>query len=121
VASLSLPDVEARPQRGIYENRIAAATSRQAEYAKLWDLLAFTQEFTVHLARFSHGVLRRPATIGAGLRGLIAADTSSQTECALSTKAPAAAEDYRRRVPEMSAESRREQGRMLATRGYARD
>ena len=88
---LYLPDVEARRQPGIYQSLIDAASSRGDEYSKIWDLFAFQQEFTVHLARFSHGVLRRPATISPGQRELIAAYTSSLNECGFCREAHAAA------------------------------
>jgi uncharacterized peroxidase-related enzyme len=90
-ASLYLPDVEANPQPGIYRDLIQAARARNAEYSKIWDLFAFQQTFTIHLARFTQGVLRQPATISPGLRELIAAYTSYQNDCAFCTKAHAAA------------------------------
>jgi uncharacterized peroxidase-related enzyme len=90
-ASLYLPGVEANHQPGPYQKLIADAKSRDAEYSKIWDLFAFKNEFTVHLARFSQGVLRLPATISPGVRELIAAYTSFQNECAFCTKAHAAA------------------------------
>jgi len=198
MTSLYLPEVEARPQPGVYQALIDAARSRGTEYSKIWDLFAFQQDFTVHLARFSHGVLRQPATISPGLRELIAAYTSSLNECGFCREAHAAAagellgnhdlvrsvlSDLERSpideqtkvllrftalvtqnlpavgaaevsavraagwddeaiyyaittcalfnfynrwitasgVPEMSAEAHRQQGRMLAERGYARD
>jgi uncharacterized peroxidase-related enzyme len=91
VKSLYLPGVEEHPQPGIYRDLIAAARGRNAEYSKIWDLFAFQQTFTVHLARFTQGVLRQPATISPGLRELIAAYTSYQNECAFCTQAHAAA------------------------------
>jgi uncharacterized peroxidase-related enzyme len=90
VKSLYLPGVEAAPQPGIYRDLIAAAQSRGAEYSKIWDLFAF-QDFTIHMARFTQGVLRQPASISPGLRELIAAYTSFQNECAFCTRAHAAA------------------------------
>jgi uncharacterized peroxidase-related enzyme len=89
--SLYLPGVEANPQPGIYRDLIEAARSRNAEYSKIWDLFAFQQPFTTHLARFTHGVLRQPASISPGFRELIAAYTSYQNECGFCTKAHAAA------------------------------
>jgi uncharacterized peroxidase-related enzyme len=89
--SLHLPDVERRPQPGIYHDLIAAARERDQEYSKIWDLFAYQQSFTIHLARFTHGVLRQPASISPGLRELIAAYTSYQNECAFCTQAHAAA------------------------------
>ena len=89
--SLYLPGVEANPQPGTYRSLIQAAKDRNAEYSKIWDLFAFQESFTVHLARFTHGVLREPATISPGFRELIAAYTSSLNECAFCTRAHAAA------------------------------
>jgi uncharacterized peroxidase-related enzyme len=89
--SLFLPDVEAHHQPGVYHDLITSARGRQAEYSKIWDLFAFQEAFTIHLARFTHGVLRQPATISPGLRELIAAYTSYQNECAFCTQAHAAA------------------------------
>lgn len=91
MSSLHLPGVEAHPQPGIYRELIEAARSRDAEYGKIWDLFAFKQEFTIHLGRFTHGVLRQPATISPALRELIAAYTSYQNECGFCAKAHAAA------------------------------
>ena len=62
---LHLPGVEANPQPGIYKDLIDAARNRNAEYSKIWDLFAFQEQFTIHLARFSQGVLRSPARTGA--------------------------------------------------------
>lgn len=90
-SSLYLPEVEANPQPGIYRDLITAARARDLEYSKIWDLFAFQQDFTVHLARFTQGVLRQPATISPGLRELIAAYTSYQNECAFCTESHAAA------------------------------
>jgi uncharacterized peroxidase-related enzyme len=90
-SSLFLPEVENNPQPGIYRDLIVSARSQHAEYSKIWDLFAFRQDFTIHLARFTQGVLRQPASIGPGLRELIAAYTSYQNECAFCTKAHAAA------------------------------
>jgi uncharacterized peroxidase-related enzyme len=89
--SLYLPDIEANHQPGVYRDLIAAARERELDYSKIWDLFAFQQEFTIHLARFTQGVLRQPATISPGLRELIAAYTSYQNECAFCTQAHAAA------------------------------
>jgi uncharacterized peroxidase-related enzyme len=90
-ASLYLPGVEIDHQPGPYQKLIADAKNRDTEYSKIWDLFAFKNEFTVHLARFSQGVLRLPATISPGVRELIAAYTSFQNECGFCTKAHAAA------------------------------
>jgi uncharacterized peroxidase-related enzyme len=90
-ASLYLPAVEAEANHepGPYQQLIAEARSRDAEYSKIWDLFAFRNEITVHLARFSHGVMRQPASITPAMRELIAAYTSYQNECGFCTKAHA--------------------------------
>ena len=88
--SFYLPGVEANAQPGPYQRLILEAKNRGAEYSKIWDLFAFKNEFTVHLARFSHGVMRQPATISPAFRELIAAFTSYQNECGFCTKAHAA-------------------------------
>ncbi len=89
--ALYLPGVERHHQSGIYHDLIAAAQDRNQEYSKIWDLFAFQQDFTIHLARFTHGVLRTPASMSPGLRELIAAYTSYQNDCAFCTQAHAAA------------------------------
>jgi uncharacterized peroxidase-related enzyme len=89
--ALYLPEAEARHQPGIYHDLIASARARNAAYSKIWDLFAFRQSFTIHMARFTQGVLREPATISPALRELIAAYTSYQNQCAFCTQAHAAA------------------------------
>jgi uncharacterized peroxidase-related enzyme len=89
--ALYLPDVEANHQPGAYADLIASARARGVEHSRIWDLFAFQQTFTIHLARFSQGVLREPATISPALRELIAAYTSYQNECRFCTQAHAAA------------------------------
>jgi uncharacterized peroxidase-related enzyme len=88
---LYLPGVASKPEAGVYKDLIDAARSRDQPYSKIWDLFAFRESFTVHLARFSEGVLRTPASISAALRELIAALTSYQNECRFCTQAHAAA------------------------------
>ncbi len=90
-AALFLPEVEANPEPGVYRTLIEAATQRGAEHAKIWELFAFRQDVTMHLARFTQGVLRQPASISPGLRELVAAFTSFQNDCRFCTNAHAAA------------------------------
>lgn len=90
-ANLYLPAVTANPEKGIYQELIESALSRSAEYSKIWDLFAFQESFTVHLAQFTQGVLRTPAPISPAMRELIAASTSYQNQCAFCTQAHAAA------------------------------
>jgi uncharacterized peroxidase-related enzyme len=89
--TLYLPEVETRHQPGIYHDLITTARAHGAEYSKIWDLFAFQQSFTIHMGRFTQGVLRQPTTISPALRELIAAYTSYQNECAFCTQAHAAA------------------------------
>ena len=84
-----LPGVVAAPKPGAYRTLIEGAQARNAEYGRIWDLFAF-QDFTVHMGRFTQGVMRQPASISDGLRELIAAYTSYQNECAFCTQAHAA-------------------------------
>jgi uncharacterized peroxidase-related enzyme len=90
-AALHLPDVAARLKPGRYRDLVEAARARGAEYSKIWELFAFQHDVTIHLGRFTHGVLRQPATITPAMRELIAAYTSSLNACAFCTQAHAAA------------------------------
>ena len=91
VGGLFLRDVETNQAPGVYRDLIDAARTRGGEYPRIWDLFAFGGSFTTHLARFTQGVLRAPATMTPGFRELIAAYTSYQNECAFCTQAHAAA------------------------------
>jgi len=86
-----LPGLVAAAKPGTYKTLVDGATRAGLEYSKIWDLFAFQPETNEHLSRFSHGVLRQPATISAGLRELIAAYTSYQNACRFCTLAHAAA------------------------------
>ncbi|MEQ1575130.1 MAG: peroxidase-related enzyme [Vicinamibacterales bacterium] len=90
MAQLHLPGVESSARPGPYRALIENAKGRHVEYSKIWDLFAF-QDFTTHMGRFTHGVLREPASISPGFRELIAAYTSFQNDCGFCTKAHAAA------------------------------
>ena len=91
LAQLYLPGVASNLEEGRYKDLIDGARGRGEEYSKIWDLFAFRESFTVHLASFSEGVLRSPASITSALRELIAAFTSYQNECGFCTQAHAAA------------------------------
>ena len=91
LTQLYLPGVTSNLEEGRYKDLIDAARGRGEEYSKIWDLFAFRESFTVHLASFSEGVLRSPASISSALRELIAAFTSHQNECGFCTQAHAAA------------------------------
>ncbi len=88
---LYLPGVESAPEPGIYKQLIDSARSQGAEYSKIWELFAFQESFTVQLARFTEGVLRKPASISSAMRELIAASTSYFNEFRFCTQAHAAA------------------------------
>src|ERR1017187_10786529 len=78
-------------EEGRYKDLIDGARGRGEEYSKSGICLRFENRFTVHLASFSEGVLRSPASISSALRELIAAFTSYQNECGFCTQAHAAA------------------------------
>ena len=71
-----LRDVEAQHEPGPYASLVADARARDAEYSKIWDLFAFRNDVTIHLGRFTQGVLREPSSVSPGLRELVAAYTS---------------------------------------------
>lgn len=91
MTSLYLPEIEANPQPGAYRTLIERAKANGTEYSKIWDLFAFQHDITIHMGRFTHGVLRQPASISPGIRELIAAYTSRLNECGFCTEAHAAA------------------------------
>ncbi len=73
---LYIPGIEERAKPGgVYERVIEKTKSEHPEYPKIWDLFAFGEDFTGHLARFTNGLLRTPAVISPGLRELVAAYT----------------------------------------------
>lgn len=90
--SLYIPEIEQRPKEGgIYQRLVEQTKANHSEYPKIWDLFAFGEDFTGHLARFTQGVIRTPASITPGMRELIAAYTSRLNRCGFCTKAHAAA------------------------------
>jgi uncharacterized peroxidase-related enzyme len=92
VKTLYIPDIEKNPKPGgVYQRVIEKTKAEHPEYPKIWDLFAFGEDFTSHLARFTNGVLRTPASISPGMRELVAAYTSRLNKCAFCTKAHAAA------------------------------
>jgi uncharacterized peroxidase-related enzyme len=60
---------------------IEASRAAGRERWQIWHLFAFRPEVTSHLASFTEGVMRSPASISLGLRELIAAYTSYANEC----------------------------------------
>lgn len=71
-----LPDVESNPQPGAYKDMIQRKQNSGGQYWQIWHLFAYRSETTIHLARFTQGIMRQTAPISAGLRELIAAYTS---------------------------------------------
>ena len=87
--SLFLSEVETRHQPGPYAALIAEARARGVEYSKIWDLFAYQNDTTVHMGRFTQGVLRQPASVSEGIRELVAAYTSHLNRCGFCTQAHA--------------------------------
>jgi len=88
--SMFLLDVQNNPQPSPYLDLIAAAKSSGSEYWQIWNLLAFRPKAADYLARLSHEIMFEEAPIGAALRELIAAYTSSLNGCEFCMKAHAA-------------------------------
>ena len=91
VPALYLAGVEGSTTPSIYRTLIDDAKARGAEYSKIWDLFAYQPDSTIYLARFTQGVLRKPASIPPATRELIAAYTSYLNDCPFCTQAHAAA------------------------------
>ena len=85
-----LPDVENHPQPSHYADMIQKMQNSGGEYWQIWHLFAFRPETTMHLARFTQGIMREPAPVSPGLRELIAAYTSKLNECEFCMKSHAA-------------------------------
>ena len=51
------------------------------EAPQIFHLFAYKPEVTIHLERFSQGVMRGPSPLSAGIRELIAAFTSRKNHC----------------------------------------
>jgi alkylhydroperoxidase family enzyme len=84
------PGVEHNPQPSHYADMIQRMQNSGGEYWQIWHLFAFRPETTMHLARFTQGVMREPAPVSPGLRELIAAYTSKLNECEFCMKSHAA-------------------------------
>ncbi|MBI1786900.1 MAG: peroxidase [Acidobacteria bacterium] len=79
---LFLPAVEKEAAaESAYASLIRRARSAGAPFPQIWHLFAFRPETTVHLERFTHGVMRGPSPLSPGLRELIAAYTSRRNDC----------------------------------------
>jgi hypothetical protein len=58
-----LPDVENNPQPSPYKDMIQSLQDSGREYWQIWHLFAFRPETTMHLARFTQGIMRGPAPL----------------------------------------------------------
>jgi hypothetical protein len=76
-----LPDVERSERPGAYADLIRLARAAGGQYPQIWHLFAFKPDLTVHLERFTHGVMRGPSPLSPGLRELLAAYTSARNHC----------------------------------------
>ena len=76
-----LPEVEAHPKPGSFNDNIRALQAAGKEYPQIWHLFAYLPHATEHLARFTHEIMRGPSPLSPGLRELIAAYTSWRNEC----------------------------------------
>jgi len=87
----AVPHLDLPPKPGPYHDLIAGVRSNGGHHPGIWDLFAFQNDVTVHLGRFTNGVIREPASISVGFRELIAAYTSFLNDCEFCTHAHAAA------------------------------
>src|ERR1700722_10450317 len=85
-----LSEVENNPQPSPYKDMIQNLQDSGREYWQIWHLFAFRPETTIHLARFTQGIMREAAPIGPGLRELIATYTSFLNDCEFCMKSHAA-------------------------------
>jgi hypothetical protein len=76
-----LSEVERNPQPGAYRDLIEVMQRQGSEYPQIWHLFGYLPSATVHLARFTHEILRGPSPLSPGMRELIAAYTSQRNDC----------------------------------------
>jgi hypothetical protein len=77
-----LPGVENNPAaEGGYAEAIRGMKTLGMEAPQIFHLFAYKPEVTIHLERFSQGVMRGPSPLSAGIRELIAAFTSRKNHC----------------------------------------
>ena len=67
--------------QGGYAEAIRSMRANGQEVPQIFHLFAFKPEITVHLERFSQGVMRGASPLSAGQRELIAAFTSRRNNC----------------------------------------
>lgn len=76
-----LPKVEHHEPEGHYKDAIQGLRAMGAPVPQIMHLFAFRPERTAFLQQFTHGVMRGPSALSAGLRELIAAFTSRRNDC----------------------------------------
>jgi alkylhydroperoxidase family enzyme len=76
-----LPDVENHQGSGMWAEMIQQARATGMPIPQIRFLLAFKPEWTDHLSRFTHEVMRGASSLAPGMRELIAAFTSRRNEC----------------------------------------
>jgi uncharacterized peroxidase-related enzyme len=84
-----LPGVENNPQPSPYADLIQAAHTSNAEYTKIWHLLAFKPRIAHHLVALTHELMHEPAPLTPAFRELIAAYTSQTNACEFCAKSHA--------------------------------
>ncbi len=77
-----LRSVESNPAaEGGYAELIRGMRANGLEIPQIFHLFAYKAEVTVHLERFTQGVMRGPSPLSPGMRELIAAFTSRRNDC----------------------------------------
>ncbi len=85
-----LKDVESNPKPGPYLDLLNATKAKGIEPWPIWHLFNYRPEDTIHLARFTQGIMHTEAPIEPKLRELIAAYTSYLNKCDFCMKSHAA-------------------------------
>lgn len=76
-----LPVIEQGEPRGPYAQTIAQLRAAGQPVPQIMHLFAYKPEWTGHLSRFTHAVMRGPSPLSSGWRELIAAFTSRRNRC----------------------------------------
>ena len=77
-----LPEVENNQERtGAYADLIRNMQKVGQPFPQIWHLFAYKPEITVHLERWTQGVMRGPSPLPPWQRELIAAFTSKLNQC----------------------------------------
>lgn len=76
-----LTEVESAAPQGAYAGVIDHLRGAGFPVPQIMHLFAFKPDRTAFLSQFTHGVMRGPSPLSAGLRELIAAFTSRHNNC----------------------------------------